>query len=127
MNAGRNTAPRHFLGMFAFLIWDERKKQLFLARDRFGVKPLYYHLRSDGNFWVASEIKALHAAGVPAEPDVRTWATYLTFGLSDHSEQTFWKDVWSMPPGYAMTWRDSILHGWCWYDLAERLGVGCVV
>src|SRR6266545_1437677 len=56
-----------FIGMFAFLIWDTRHRRLFAARDRFGVKPLNYHHRADGTLLVSSEIKALHAAGVPAE------------------------------------------------------------
>src|SRR5436190_24095077 len=50
----------HLKGMFAFGLWDERKKQLFLARDRFGIKPLYYSYQ-DGNFVFASEIKAIKA------------------------------------------------------------------
>ena len=55
----------HLLGMFAFSIWDSRAQRLFVARDRFGVKPLYYHRSADGTLWLASEIKALHSAGVP--------------------------------------------------------------
>lgn len=112
----------HLIGMFAFLLWDDREQRLFAARDRFGVKPLYYHLRPDGTLLVASEIKALHAAGVPASPDVVTWATYLTYGLYDHSERTFWKDVRSLPAGHAMTWQNDTLQVWSWYDPAERVG-----
>jgi asparagine synthase (glutamine-hydrolysing) len=112
----------HLLGMFAFLLWDGRTQHLFAARDRFGVKPLYYHIRADGTLSVASEIKALHVAGVPAAADVAIWATYLTYGLYDHSERTFWRDIQSLPAGHAMTWQDGRLHVWCWYDLAERIG-----
>ena len=111
-----------FLGMFAFVIWDSRTQQLFAARDRFGVKPLYYHQRPEGTLLFASEIKALHAAGTPVEPDVATWATYFTYGLYDHSERTFWNAVQSLPAGHAMTWRDGTLRVWCWYDLAESVG-----
>ena len=53
-----------FNGMFAFVIWDEREQKAFAARDRFGVKPFYYHRKIDGTLLVASEIKALHAAGI---------------------------------------------------------------
>jgi asparagine synthase (glutamine-hydrolysing) len=110
------------LGMFVFLIWDSQTQRLFAARDRFGVKPLYYHLHSDEALLVASEIKALHIAGVPAEPDVIAWSTYLAYGFYDHSERTFWKGIQSLPAGHAMSWQDGRLHRWCWYNLAERTG-----
>lgn len=111
-----------FIGMFAFLIWDRVERRLFAARDRFGVKPLNYSLRPDGTLYMASEIAALHAGGVPAEPDSRTWAAYLSFGLSDHSTQTFWKDVSVVPAGACLTWKDGAVAVRRWYDLAERAG-----
>src|SRR5262245_32009706 len=113
------------IGMFAFLIWDEREKRLFAARDRFGVKPLYYHIGVGGGIWLASEIKALHAAGIAAEPDEVSWASYLTHGLSDHSERTFWKGVRQLPPGHYLTWQEGPgTRVTRWYDLAERSGEG---
>jgi asparagine synthase (glutamine-hydrolysing) len=60
--------PEYLDGMFAFVIWDNERGQAFMARDRFGKKPLYYHL-SDGVLTVASEIKAILASGVRAELD----------------------------------------------------------
>lgn len=111
-----------FLGMFGFVIWDARTQRLFAARDRFGVKPLYYHLTSTGNLLIASEIKALRAAGANSEPDSESWATYLTYGLYDHSERTFWQDIVALPAGHALSWQDGILKTWRWYDLAERSG-----
>ncbi len=110
------------VGMFAFLIWDERERKLFAARDRFGVKPLYYRAGVDGDLLVASEIKALVAAGVAAEPDEVAWANYLTHGLHDHSERTFWKDVRQLPPGHHLTWQNGVTRISRWYDLAERSG-----
>lgn len=111
----------HFIGMFAFLIWDARARRLFAARDRFGVKPLYYHLRPDGTLLVASEIKALHAAGVAAAPDAGTWATYLAHGLYEHSEKTFWENVRSLPPGHRLVWENGRTQISCWYNLADRV------
>lgn len=111
-----------FIGMFAFLIWDARGQRLFAARDRFGVKPLYYHLRPDGGLLVASEIKALHAAGVSQHLDPVTWATYLAYGLHDHSERTFWEGVRSLPGGHTLTWQNGELRISRWYDLAHRVG-----
>jgi asparagine synthase (glutamine-hydrolysing) len=108
------------VGMFAFALWDERTGTLLAARDRFGVKPLYHASRPDGTLLLASEVGALHAAGVPAEPDPVAWATYLASGLSDHGERTFWEGVRSLPPGHLMTWRDGRLDVRPWYDLAER-------
>ena len=111
-----------FLGMFALLIWDERDGVLFAARDRFGVKPLHYHLGADGRLLVASEIKALHAAGAPAAPDAEAWSTYLTSGQSDHGDGTFWRGIRQVPAGHALTWRAGSARVECWYDFAERVG-----
>ena len=108
-------------GMFAFAIWDTVEQRLFVARDRFGVKPLYWHAMKHGVL-VASEIKALHACGVPRDPDPATWATYLMSGLYDHSDRTFWQDVKSLPAGHAMTW--SAARGVeiaRWYDAAHSV------
>src|SRR5947209_13953379 len=62
-------------GMFAFAIWDARKRALYLARDRFGKKPLYYAALPSG-FWFGSELKCLRAAGVPLEADEEALKLY---------------------------------------------------
>lgn len=107
------------IGMFAFAIWDEREQRLFAARDRFGVKPLHVYEPRGGALWLASEIKALHAAGVPAEPDSIAWATYLASGMYDHSDRTFWRGIRRLPPGGCLTWseRDGVRER-VWYDPA---------
>lgn len=108
------------IGMFAFVIWDTRERRLFAARDRFGVKPLYVSERPDGGLWLASEIKALHAAGVAREPEPTTWATYFATGLYDHGERTFWQHIQQLPPGHHLTWTpagSSVLQRW--YDIAQ--------
>lgn len=111
----------HFVGMFAFAIWDEKEQTLFAARDRFGVKPFYYSFSKTGCLFFASEIKGIHAAGVLREMDPTTWATYLCFGLYEHSERTFWKDIYSLSPGHILRWKNGKIDLRKWYDLAERV------
>ena len=109
----------HLIGMFAFVIWDEKEKTAFAARDRFGVKPFYYHQKNDGTLFIASEIKALHAAGVPRFPNDKTWATYLTYGFYDHSRDTFWANIYNLPAGHKLNWSQNRLSISRWYDLAS--------
>ncbi|HET7563550.1 MAG TPA: asparagine synthase (glutamine-hydrolyzing), partial [Gemmatimonadaceae bacterium] len=111
-----------FIGMFAFLIWDAREQRIFAARDRFGVKPMYYHQRADGALAVASEIGTLRAGGIPMEPDEVTWANYLVHGIHEHTSRTFWHGVQALPAGHTLTWHDGQLRIAKWYDLAERVG-----
>ena len=110
------------IGMFAFLVWDRKERRLFGARDRFGVKPLYLYERQDGALLAASEIKAFHAAGVPARPDSTAWAGYLAHGLYEHTERTFWEGIRGLPPGCTVAWKDGRTSVSRWYDLAARVG-----
>lgn len=111
-----------FIGMFAFLIWDCTKQEMFGARDRFGVKPLYYRELEGGQLAIASEIRTLAACGISLVPDTSTWATYLTVGLVDHTERTFWESIRSLPAGHTITWQAGKLAIKQWYNLAERVG-----
>lgn len=83
-------------GMFAFAIWDEQKKELFCARDRFGEKPFYYAFKEDKYFYFASEMKALWAVGISKENDPVMLNRYLTIGTvtsETQSDITFYKDI----------------------------------
>ena len=105
------------IGMFAFAIWDGRRRRLFCARDRFGVKPFYYARLKDGTLAFASEIKAIHAAGVTVAPDALTWRQYLAHGLQEHSSRTFYEDVQSLPAGHSLVWENGRSTVTRWYDL----------
>ncbi|HEX6313505.1 MAG TPA: asparagine synthase (glutamine-hydrolyzing) [Gemmatimonadaceae bacterium] len=99
--------PRHLRGMFAFAIWDARKRELFIARDRFGVKPLYYVHTDDGALYFASEIKALFAAGaVRASLNLEAFPDYLAnHGTSGND--TLFEGVRRLAPGHTLVWRDG--------------------
>lgn len=71
---------------------------------------------------VASEIRALHAAGVPAEPDPVTWSTYMAHGLLEHAPRTFWQDIQPLPAGHLLRWKDGRTEVERWYDLADKAG-----
>lgn len=105
-------------GMFAFAIFDKRSNQIFLARDRFGVKPLYY-TANDEFFMFASEPKAFWAAGVKANPDSEGLHDYLTFQFCLGSK-TMFKNVRKLEPGHAMVISPNDIlkvKEWCWWDL----------
>lgn len=112
----------HLIGMFALMIWDTKEQRLFAARDRFGVKPLYYAKAADGNLVIASEIRTLRAAGVVTEPNAKTWATYLTSGVYEHSTDTFWDAVQSLEAGHSLIWQNGTVTVSRWYDLVQRTG-----
>lgn len=91
-----------FNGMWAFAIWDMEKKELFCARDRFGIKPFYYSIK-DENFIFASEIKALRCyPGVGTDPNERQLINFLKWGLSDHTDETMFEGVYQLPAGHYM-------------------------
>jgi asparagine synthase (glutamine-hydrolysing) len=91
-----------FNGMWAFALWDEKKQQLFCARDRFGIKPFYY-TEAGGSFLFASEIKALLAhPDAGKEPDDEMFRTYLAWGVLDHTERTMVAGVSQLRPAHAM-------------------------
>lgn len=89
-------------GDYAFAIWDENKKTLSLARDRIGVKPLYFHL-SDDNFVFGSEIKAVLAhPSVPRDVEPIAMYHYLSF-LTTPAPLTMFKGIYKLPAGHALT------------------------
>jgi asparagine synthase (glutamine-hydrolysing) len=88
---------RELRGEFAFVIWDESCQRLFAARDRFGIKPLYYAVH-EGTLYLASEIKALLAFGVPARWD-HEYFHQSAVGPS-MPERTLFEGVFQVPPGY---------------------------
>ena len=91
-----------FNGMFAFALWDENRQRLFIARDRLGVKPLYYH-EGAHEFVFGSELKALlHCPSVPKEIDPDAIGEYLTF-MYIRAPRTPFRKVLKLLPGHYLT------------------------
>ena len=89
-------------GMFAFCIYDKNKEELFIARDHFGIKPLYYY-KTDDIFLFSSEIKSfLDIPGFKKELNKEMLGAYLTFSFTPGSN-TFFKNVYKLSPGHYMT------------------------
>jgi asparagine synthase (glutamine-hydrolysing) len=108
-------AVDHLRGMFAFALWDETKRALFVARDRFGMKPLYY-ATVDGNLVFASEAKAL----IPFLPSVTTdpqgLRDYLTFQFCLDGK-TLFSGIRELPPGHTMEVRDGVVRVRRYWDV----------
>lgn len=88
-----------FNGMWAFAIWDRRKRSLFCARDRFGVKPFYYYL-AENVFIFVSEIKQiLEYEEYRRKPNEKMIYDYLVIGLENHTSETFFNDIYQLRGG----------------------------
>lgn len=99
----REDCLAHFRGMFAFCLWDREKGTLFVARDRFGIKPLYYFV-SDRGVAFASEIKqftGLH--GFRAKANLKRVTEFLAYGAQDHTDETMWDGVRQLRGGQCVT------------------------
>ena len=108
----------HLRGMFSFAIWDKRKKELFIARDRFGVKPLYYVHDADGSLFFASEIKALLAADA-VKPEINFNALPDQFANHGTSgDETLFAGIKRLLPGHTMVWNDGRLDVREFWDLS---------
>ncbi|MDH3402347.1 MAG: asparagine synthase (glutamine-hydrolyzing) [Acidobacteriota bacterium] len=95
-----------FHGMFAFAIWDERRRRLFAARDRLGIKPLYYRPLA-GALAFASEVAPLLELGRP-EIDDEALSDYLTYSYVP-TPRTPWKGIFKLGPAQTLVWQEDAL------------------
>ncbi len=92
-----------FNGMWAFAIYDTQRKELFLARDRFGIKPLYYWVAPDGTFCFGSEIKQFTAfPGWAASLNAKAAYDFLVWSVMDHTDETLFSRVHQLNQGHFM-------------------------
>jgi asparagine synthase (glutamine-hydrolysing) len=109
-------------GMFAFTIYDRTKKSLFIARDRFGIKPLYYYLDKD-RFIFASEIPPiLSILNKDPLPDELSIFDYLMFNRTDHNDSTFFMEIKKLQHGHYLTIEDNEIDIVQWYNLSQNIG-----
>ena len=109
---------RRLRGMFALAIWDSCARELFLARDPYGIKPLYYSQTRDGLLF-ASQVKALLASGTGS----RSLASRLVLpgsisGAACPEPWTLYRDVFALPAGHWLRVRDGVPGTpVCWHDI----------
>jgi asparagine synthase (glutamine-hydrolysing) len=102
-----SACPRALRGMFGFAIWDEKRKSLLLARDRSGIKPMFYATTPRGDLVFGSEIKAILASGmITPEVDDAAVAEYFALGTVSGS-RTLIRGVKKLEPGHTLTWKDG--------------------
>lgn len=106
-------------GMFAFIIWDKKDQSLFAARDRFGVKPLYFSQLAD-SLILSSEIRPHWQIGIPKVPNSDVWHSYLTKGQYGMPDETFWKGIHQIPGGHYLTLKNGDIEIRSWYDFVTR-------
>lgn len=118
---------KRFRGMFAFAVWDAREETLFLARDPFGIKPLYY-VKSGSSFVFASELRALLVSGrCSAAVDPRAVSESLAY-LAAPAPRTFFREAQSLRPGESALWRAGQLltrQYWTFRDIVPPTARSC--
>ena len=98
MNWGLNCFER-FRGMWGLVIYDRIKKILVASRDYFGIKPLYFATQNEHIVYWSSEIKAFQHTTDRLQENTGMVLDYIQYGLMDHTENTFFEDVWQLRPG----------------------------
>ena len=105
-------------GMFAFAFWNTKTKELFAARDRFGVKPLYYY-HDEENFIFASEIKAIRQL-VNTKLNEKVLANYIAYGSYGMPNESFYEGIQQLPGGHFLNYNKNKLQITQWYDFVFR-------
>jgi len=123
----------HFIGMWAFALWDNHKQTLFCSRDRFGIKPFYYAIAGGMLYW-GSEIKQL--LPTPVSKDLNNtmiWRSMKINAMINYQDETYWQQIKSLQPGYNLFVRQGQTETNQYYSLSidkfesSRLSLGHAV
>jgi asparagine synthase (glutamine-hydrolysing) len=106
-------------GMFAFAIWDTKEKKLFAARDRVGIKPFFYTIQ-DKTLFFSSEIKGFLELPVKKEANEKIIEEYLRFGYYDHSSETFFREIFTLPGGSFFEWKGNNISIKKYWDIRDK-------
>jgi asparagine synthase (glutamine-hydrolysing) len=114
-------ALNHLNGMFAFVIYDKVKKEIFGARDRFGIKPFYYK-KTENRLVFASDIPSiLSISGSRPKPNDKIIYDYLTYNRTNHTNETFFEDVLKLSHGHCILIKNGLVTLKKWYDLNDKV------
>ncbi len=111
---------RHLVGMFAIAVWDRKTQSLLLARDRLGIKPLYYAVR-DGRLYFASELKSFAPCGILGDLCPEAVYHYLTYGYIP-APLTIYEGIYKLPAGHRMVVRRGRTDLSRYWDVTYRQG-----
>jgi asparagine synthase (glutamine-hydrolysing) len=106
----------HFNGDWSFVLFDRDRNKIFGARDRYGIKPFYYKIK-DNTFQFASEIKSL--VETEAQPNYSIIFDYLVYNRTDHTEETFFNDIYKLDHGSKFIIQENEVTISSWYNLKE--------
>jgi len=114
-------ALNHLNGMFAFVIYDKVKKEIFGARDRFGIKPFYYK-NTENQFIFASDIPSiLSVSDSRPKPNDKIIFDYLVYNRTNHTNETFFEAVLKLPHGHCILIKNGLVTLKKWYDLNDKV------
>lgn len=108
-----------FNGMFSFVIYDSQTKEIFGARDRYGIKPFYY-FQNNERFIFASEIKSILPL-IERQANDKIIYDYLLFNRTDHTEETFFKNIKKLQHGHYFRIINGEIDFHKWYNLSEKI------
>jgi asparagine synthase (glutamine-hydrolysing) len=107
----------HFMGMWAFALWDKTQKKLFCSRDRFGIKPFYYYLKN-GGFYFGSEYKALkQTPSLSSEINIAQIQRALALNIASYKEETFLKNVFLLEPSHNLIFDANGIKKYRYWDV----------